>query len=254
VPQGQKYRDAYYQNAQAPQSAPEIVERQIQLDIWEQLPQISSQENQQIGACIHEGGLPLVNARAVVRITSGAGGSKTYPFEPTDSGGCSFLKLDPIQEANGTTIDYEVCFQDVGDWEYCKKDSYLIWGNTETNLSPTEDEKDHTDSAETQNLLTLDVWELHPQLSSTDFQEVGACAHLEGKPQSDLETLLLLETPDQGVISYQSAPTDPGGCTFFQLDPVDAKNGETIPYQVCLINKFGERFCERDSFLIWGNP
>jgi len=38
------------------------------------------------------------------------------------------------------------------------------------------------------------------------------------------------------------------------LDPVNANNGETIPYQVCFTNKYGENFCERDSFLIWGNP
>jgi hypothetical protein len=56
------------------------------------------------------------------------------------------------------------------------------------------------------------------------------------------------------VISYQSSPTDQGGCAFFKLDPVNANNGETIPYQVCFTNKYGEKFCERDSFLIWGNP
>ncbi|NQS92261.1 MAG: hypothetical protein HQ574_07605 [Chloroflexi bacterium] len=100
----------------------------------------------------------------------------------------------------------------------------------------------------------MDIWELYPQLSSSETQEVGACAHLDNQPQQNLDTHLMLETPRDGVISYQSTPTDLGGCAFFKLDPVNANNGETIPYQVCFTNKYGENFCERDSYLIWGNP
>ena len=70
----------------------------------------------------------------------------------------------------------------------------------------------------------------------------------------NLETQLFLETPGQGLIAYPGETTDAGGCAFFQLDPVDANNGETIPYQVCFTNKYGETHCEQDSFLIWGNP
>lgn len=253
VPQGQKYKDAYYANAGAPQSEPIAAERHIQLDIWEQMPQISSQEEQQIGACIHDEDLPLVNARAVLRVTAG-GGTSSMPFEPTDAGGCAFLTLDPIQAANGTAVDYEVCFQGIGDQEYCKKDSYLIWGNTESQLVATAQEPSGEDPLAAAPALALDIWELHPQLSSADSQEIGACAHQDGQPLAALEARLLVETPQQGVVSYQGVSTDEGGCTFFQMEPINAKNGETIPYQVCFINAHGEQFCERDSFLIWGNP
>lgn len=254
VPQGQKYRDAFYKSARAPQDEPAAVARQLQLDIWEQLPQISSRESQQIGACIHDQDLPLVNARAVVRISVGESAVSTHTFAPTDSGGCSFLTLDPIEAANGTAVDYEVCFQEIGDQEYCKKDSYLIWGNTESQASSGSEEVTQAEALPQQEGLDLEIWELHTQLSSTDSQEIGACAHLGGQPQQNLETQLLLETPRQGVISYSSSPTDGGGCAFFKLDPVEANNGETIPYQVCFIDKYGEKTCERDSFLIWGNP
>ncbi len=253
VPQGQRYKESYYQGAQAPRSEPAVVERQIQLDIWEQLPQISSQENQQIGACIHDKGMPLVNALAVVKVTLAGRGSSVYSFDPTDSGGCSFIKLDPIQAPNGTAVDYQVCFQGIGDREYCQKDSFLIWGNTE-NQPSVKTEPAQSEISPSEMEMILDVWELYPQLSSSDSQEIGACAHVDGQPQPNLNTQLLLETPQDGVIAYRSSPTDQGGCTFFELDPVDAKNGETIPYQVCFINKYGEQFCERDSFLIWGNP
>ena len=253
LPQGQKYKDTYYEHAQAPQSEPEVVERQIQLDIWEQLPQISSQEYQQIGACIHDEGMPLVNALAVVMVSTSGAGTQMYSFDPTDSGGCSFLTLDPIQASNGTAVDYEVCFQGIGDNDYCKKDSYLIWGNTEELLMVSVEAEQPEDVSQ-KIAPALDIWELFPQLSSTDSQEVGACIHQDGAPQPNMDTRLVLETPRDGVISYEGSSTDQGGCTFFKLPPVAANNGETIPYQVCFINKYGEQFCEKDSFLIWGNP
>jgi hypothetical protein len=252
VPQGQKYKDSFYKNAQSPAPEPAVA-RQIQLDIWEQLPQITSQENQQIGACIHEAGQPLVNAQAVVIVSTQDNETSTFSFELTDSGGCSFLTLDPIQAPNGATVDYQVCFQGLGSEDYCKKDSFLIWGNTEKELATTP-VVIQSGEGQTEQQLMIDVWELYPQLSSLESQEVGACAHFDGIAQENLETQLLLETPTRGVLSYPGGSTDAGGCAFFKLDPVDANNGETIPYQVCFMNKYGEKSCKQDSFLIWGNP
>ena len=252
LPQGQKYKEEFYRDVGKPKNETQVV-RNIQMDIWEQMPQISSQEHQQIGACVHEGETPLTNVQAVIEIHIEGQGSSTYYFDPTDSGGCSFLELEPIQAANGTAVDYQVCFQGIGDQEYCKRDSYLIWGNTDSDLTdlPAEEPVQET---MVEPEVTLDLWELYPQLSSTEVQEVGACAHLGNQPQQNLNTQLILETPNDGVITYQSTPTDQGGCAFFRLDPVNANNGETIPYQVCFMNKYGEKFCEKDSFLIWGNP
>jgi len=252
VPQGQRYKDSFYKNVQAPSQEP-AVSRQIQLDIWEQMPQITSQEKQQIGACIHEAGQPLVNAQAVAMVYTQENGTSTYSFDLTDSGGCSFLTLDPIQAPNGTTVDYQVCFQGLGAEDYCKKDSFLIWGNTAKELTSTPVVA-QSEGGQAEQELIIDVWELSPQLSSLESQEVGACVHIDGLALENLETQLLLETPTRGVISYQGGSTDAGGCAFFKLDPVDANNGETIPYQVCFVNKYGEKNCKQDSFLIWGNP
>jgi hypothetical protein len=252
LPLGQKYKEAFYKDTQAPSKEPEAV-RQIQLDIWEQLPQITSRENQQIGACIHEAGHPLVNAEAVVQVHTQDHGTSSYTFAPTDSGGCSFLMLDPIQAPNGTTIDYEVCFQGLGSQNYCQKDSFLIWGNTEKELASTP-VVDPPEDQQPGHMLSIDVWELHPQLSSSDSQEIGACAHLDNQAQENLKTELILETPYHGELNYLGDPTDAGGCAFFKLNPVDANNGETIPYKVCFLDVNGEKVCEQDSFLIWGNP
>lgn len=252
LPQGQKYKDTFYLGAQAPAEEPEVI-RQIQLDIWEQLPQITSHENQQIGACIHQDGQPLMNAQAVAHVHTQENGTVQYSFEPTDSGGCSFLTLDPIHAPNGSTVDYQVCFQGLGSEDYCRKDSFLIWGNTEKELATTPVVSE-PEVQQPEHRLTVDVWELYPQLSSSERQEIGACGHLGGIAQENLETQLLLHTPDQGVISYPGNPTDGGGCAFFKLDPVNANNGETISYQVCFWDEYGEKICKEDSFLIWGNP
>jgi len=252
LPQGQKYKEAFQKNASQLKNQPSV-QYKIQLDIWEQLPQISSQESQQIGACIHESGNPLVNARAVVTVTTSDQGVRVVDFEPTDAGGCSFLILDPIQAKNGTTIDYQVCFHGIGDQEYCQRDSFLIWGNSDEMLI-IGTEEDQSEYAPPGTQLMFDTWELHPQISSTETQEIGACAHLDNQPQVGLNARLTLETPSSGVITYQAEPTDGGGCSFFTLDAIKAKNGETIPYQVCFTNKHGENFCKKDSFLIWGNP
>ena len=252
LPQGQKYKDKFFSNIQTPAQQP-AEERDIQLDIWEQLPQITSYENQQIGACIHEAGQPLANAQAIAQVTTQESGTNTYSFEPTDSGGCAFLTLDPILAPNGTAVDYQVCFQGLGSEDYCKKDSFVIWGNTEKELiSPPIVIQPEENQTEQQ--LNIDVWELYPQLSSTESQEIGSCVHLDGVAQENLKTQLLLETPNRGVIPYSGSTTDAGGCVFFKLDPVDANNGEIIPYQVCVLTKSGEKICKQDGFLIWGNP
>ncbi len=252
LPQGQKYKEEFYRDAGMPNDETSIV-RNIQMDIWEQIPQISSNENQQIGACIHENGTPLSNVQAEITVKTQGQSSATFYFEPTDTGGCAFLQLEPIQAANGTTVDYQVCFQGLGDQDFCKKDSYLIWGNTDNDLTANP-EAVAVEEPGLKPEVTLDIWELYNQLSSSENQEIGACAHLGNQPQQDLNTQLILETPQDGVISYQGSATDPGGCAFFRLDPINANNGETIPYQVCFMNKYGENYCKRDSFLIWGNP
>ena len=254
LPLGQKYKDAAHGQSAKPKSNPHPQnQRNIQLDIWEQLPQISSLENQQIGACIHDDGKPLSDIHVELIVNVENQGEKTYPFSATDSGGCSFLELEPIQAENGTTVDYSVCFFGIGEQDYCKKDSFLIWGNSENTL-PEIPEVSEPVPDQAGDAVNLETWELYPQISSQESQEIGACVYKDDQPLENLEAQLFLETPHEGVVTYHSTPTDAGGCSFFRLDPVKAKNGETIPYQVCLTNKYGEHFCTRDSYLIWGNP
>ena len=249
-PLGQEYKKKFSLNSPPP-TAEYQETRNFAIDVWEQSPQISSSAQQQVGACIHQGDLPLSGIQVVLNLTTPQNGMITYTLPPTDNGGCSFQTLDSIPAANGTNINYEVCFQGTGEGELCKGESFMIWGNPEREVTPppTQTPVDAGDQG-----ITLDIWELSPQIPSNEVQEVGACIHEGDQPLVNLGAELMVNTPEEGIILYRSAPTDAGGCSFFKMEPIQAKNGETIPYQVCFTNQKGEKMCQRDSFLIWGNP
>lgn len=250
VPLGQKYKEKVYQRL--PSQGSEVKEtRNFILDVWEQSPQIPSSENQQIGACIHEGDTPIKGIQVELNVMVPQENIKTYQLPATDDGGCSFFKLDAIQAKNGTTVDYQVCFLGINESERCKRDSFLIWGNES---QPEKVQPTNTPVSNDERNITLDVWELKPQIPSSESQEIGACIHKGDLPLEGLDAELKVGTPQNGVIFYQASPTDEGGCSFFRMDPITAKNGSTIPYQVCFTNEEGEMMCKRDSFLIWGNP
>lgn len=252
VPLGQKYKQEITLAVSSPAPAEEMGQRRnIILDVWEQSPQISSSEKQQVGACVHEGDLPLSGVQGELLMTTPNQGLITYQLPSTDAGGCSFIALDPIPGNNGTTIDYQVCFQGLGEEKACKQDSFLIWGNSES--APAVQTTQTPINKEPQG-ITLDIWELSPQIPSDEVQEVGACIHEGDEPLQNLSAELMVNTPEEGIILYRTEATDGGGCSFFRMEPIQAKNGETIPYQVCFTNEAGEKMCQRDSFLIWGNP
>jgi len=249
-PLGVRYQEQTGQSQPAPTTAIQE-QRNFVVDVWEQSQQISSLEEQQFGACIHEGDLAITGVSGELKLSTPRQGLITYQLPKTDQGGCSFLTADPVQAKNGTTIDYQVCFQGVKDEPICKKDSFLIWGNAEggPSLEPTAAPADQGNQG-----FVLDIWELSPQIPSHEAQEVGACLHQDDQPLVNYAAELMVNTPEEGILLYKASPTDQGGCSFFKLEPIEARNGETIPYQVCFIDQQGEKFCQRDSFLIWGNP
>ena len=250
VPLGQRYKDQVYHDRAV--TTPEVQgKRDFTLDVWEQSTQVSSSERQQIGACIHEGETPLRDIQVEMTLRIPQRGTRRFQLPATDAGGCSFYELEPIQAQNGTAVDYQVCFKGLNEGQQCKQDSFLIWGNESPpqNAQPT-----NTPVNNQERNVTLDVWELSPQIPSDEAQEIGACIHQGDNPLRNLDAELKVNTPQNGVIFYQTSPTDEGGCSFFRMDPITAKNGSTIPYQVCFTDADGEKMCKRDSFLIWGNP
>jgi hypothetical protein len=112
-----------------------------------------------------------------------------------------------------------------------------------------------TSFAETQDLheISLQVWEKHPFVSSTQSQEIGASLFEGTQPLRNVEPVLTLTMPDGTEQSVYFPPTGLDGQTIKQLDPINAPNGTLIPYQVCISSLTGERFCVKDSFVIWYN-
>jgi hypothetical protein len=102
--------------------------------------------------------------------------------------------------------------------------------------------------------ITLQLWETYSLISSNESQEIGVGIFENDLPLQDVEPDLVLTLPDGGSRSYYMLPTDQEGQTRVQIEPIQAQNGTLIPYQVCIDNLNRERFCVRDSFLIWGNP
>jgi hypothetical protein len=112
-----------------------------------------------------------------------------------------------------------------------------------------------TSFAETQDLheVSLQVWEKHPFVTSAQAQEIGASLFEGTQPLRNVEPVLILTMPDGSEQSVYFPPTSLDGQSVKVLDPINAPNGTLIPYQVCISSLTGERFCVKDSFVIWGN-
>ncbi len=109
--------------------------------------------------------------------------------------------------------------------------------------------------SETQDLheISIQVWEKHPILSSQESQEIGVGLFEGSQPLRNVEPILSLVMPDGSEQSIYFPPTSQDGQAIINLDPIVAPNGTIIPYQVCISSLTGERFCVKDSFVIWFN-
>ncbi len=255
MPLGQKYREQI-SRSQAVENQPRVDQKRTQLDIWEQSPQISSQERQQVGACVHQGDQAVSGIEPRLTVQVDGNEKKNYTFHPTDEGGCSFIELEPIRAQNGIAVEYQVCITDAQNQTLCEHDSFVIWGNhtkPPEEIQSSDQQPGEPSSAESPGVV-LDLWEVSQQISSSESQEIGACIHAGTQPLSGLAAELTVSSPQGERLVYQAAPTDGGGCSFFKLDPVEAKNGESIPYQVCFFKEDGGEVCQKGNFLIWENP
>ncbi len=91
-------------------------------------------------------------------------------------------------------------------------------------------------------------------VSPNQSQEIGVSVFENNIPLVNIEPDIIIVLPDETTRIYYMQPTGSDGQTRLQLDPIDAPNGTIIPYQVCVYNLNGSKFCVKDSFLIWSNP
>jgi hypothetical protein len=101
--------------------------------------------------------------------------------------------------------------------------------------------------------VTLQVWNSYPMIASTQDQEIGVSIQENNDPLANLEPVLVVTLPDGTQQPYKMPPTNQDGQSHFRLGPISAPNGTLIPYQVCISIRSGERYCYKDSYLIWTN-
>jgi hypothetical protein len=107
------------------------------------------------------------------------------------------------------------------------------------------------DAGDAEKEVTLQVWNSYPMVSSTQDQEIGVSIQENNGPLANLEPVLVVTLPDGSQQPYKMPPTNQDGQSHFRVGPISAPNGTLIPYQVCISIRAGERYCYKDSYLIW---
>jgi hypothetical protein len=102
--------------------------------------------------------------------------------------------------------------------------------------------------------LIMRVWESYALLAPNQNQEIGVSLQENDSPMSNVEPYLLITFPDGQERTYYMFPTGDDGVTKMLLDPIDLPNGSMIYYQVCLLDLSYEKYCVKESFLMWQNP
>lgn len=102
--------------------------------------------------------------------------------------------------------------------------------------------------------ISMQVWESQPLLASGQEQEIGVILFENDRPLPNAMPVLTLTLPDGRRRDYPFSPSGPDGKTRLKLPPFEAANGVIFPYQICLAGQSGDKFCVKDSFLIWESP
>jgi hypothetical protein len=102
--------------------------------------------------------------------------------------------------------------------------------------------------------VSFQVWKTSPMVSSDKSQEIGVQILENNTPLSNVEPYLMLTLPDGKQKTFSLPPTGENGQSRLTLPPVPASSGTYVPFQVCIARMTGEKFCVKDSFIIWNNP
>jgi len=100
----------------------------------------------------------------------------------------------------------------------------------------------------------VEIWESYPMVSEKQSQEVRVDIQRDGSPIQDVQASLVFKLPDGSTHNLDFPPTDVNGVARLKIDPIQAKNGTVIRYQVCINGKNSEQYCVQRSFLVWSNP
>jgi hypothetical protein len=99
--------------------------------------------------------------------------------------------------------------------------------------------------------ISIQLWERYPMISPHKKQEIGAGVYAGNDPLPNVELELIVTLPNGREKVFNMPPTRENGETQLLLDPIAAEKGTLIPYQVCVISPNQQRFCVKESYLIW---
>lgn len=143
--------------------------------------------------------------------------------------------------------------------KFCIEDQIDLYGNRVVRLSKLGEEYrrqivqalGERPSPPDLTQITLHAWEGQPIVAPDREQEIGVSVYSGKHPLSGISPELILTYPDGREETLTLPPTDSEGKTQLKLSPIQAENGTLIPYRVCVQDRREQRFCVRDSFLIW---
>ena len=110
-------------------SPPPPVQERLDLFLDEAYPLVSSAQNQTLLVSSFNGVQPNTDLQLNLTVTLPDGTQHIYLLPLTDAAGRTQITIPPVIAPNGTLIAYEVCTEDVAQYEVCATDSYVIWGN-----------------------------------------------------------------------------------------------------------------------------
>jgi hypothetical protein len=105
----------------------------------------------------------------------------------------------------------------------------------------------------TYDKVAIYVWEMQAVIQPTQSQVIRLFIVDDRIPLKNIEPILKLTLPngDEKIIRFP--PTDEKGLTALVLDPIQAKNGTSIEFLVCIEDLSVEPICRSpDGFTIWG--
>ncbi len=103
--------------------------KEINLQVWENNPFVTSDQSQVIGVMVYENNQPLAKMTPELVITLPDGTQKEYFLPETDQNGKSQIQLEATGAPNGTLIPYQVCVSKTVQEKFCVQDNFLIWNN-----------------------------------------------------------------------------------------------------------------------------
>jgi len=125
VPLGLEYQQATGQPETFPMETAEPVD--IAIQVWEEKPLVSPEQEQVIGVVVYGNNLPLAGAEPELDLSLPDGSLVSYTMPPTGEDGETQILIQPLDGKNGTLIPYKVCVATPTSQKFCVLDSYLIW-------------------------------------------------------------------------------------------------------------------------------